>query len=197
MSSTWPADGTPPGNDQPGFYRGSGPFSRGLPGFKALNWIDRDWVIRITVPPEGNEQALNKDLHFHPDPGVVPCDHPGRRNRANHQDHRSSICSREKRGLLPTASFAILRVNPRGLSTGCFWCRPWWTAAWRRRTSTSGSATACTRRTGGRFTVTRRAEEHHTGRYQAEVRVRVVDKPVDPGHRAVTDDAGRKPDHGG
>lgn len=47
-------------------------FLKAFPGFKALNWIDRDWVIRVTVPPEGNEQALNKDLHFHPDPGVVP-----------------------------------------------------------------------------------------------------------------------------
>ncbi len=47
-------------------------FLEAFPGFKALNWIDRDWVIRITVPPEGNEQALNQDLHFHPDPGVAP-----------------------------------------------------------------------------------------------------------------------------
>ncbi len=47
-------------------------FLHAFPGFKALNWIDRQWVIRITVPAEGNEQALNKDLHFHPDPGVVP-----------------------------------------------------------------------------------------------------------------------------
>ena len=47
-------------------------FLDAFPGFKALNWIDNDWVIRVTVPAEGNERALNKDLHLHPDPGVVP-----------------------------------------------------------------------------------------------------------------------------
>ena len=40
------------------------------PGFQALNFIDPDWVIRIVVPAETNQAALNKDLHQHPDPGV-------------------------------------------------------------------------------------------------------------------------------
>ncbi|MCD6375843.1 MAG: PAS domain S-box protein [Caldisericaceae bacterium] len=35
-------------------------------GIQAINWIDADWTIRIVNPLEGNEQALNKDLHFHP-----------------------------------------------------------------------------------------------------------------------------------
>jgi PAS domain S-box-containing protein len=35
-------------------------------GFQALNWIDADWFIRIVVPREGNEPALGKDLHNHP-----------------------------------------------------------------------------------------------------------------------------------
>jgi signal transduction histidine kinase/sensor domain CHASE-containing protein/CheY-like chemotaxis protein len=47
-------------------------FLEEFPGFKALNWVDSQWVIRVTVPPEGNEQALNKDLHFHHNQGVVP-----------------------------------------------------------------------------------------------------------------------------
>ena len=37
-----------------------------LPGVQALNWIDRDRVIRITVPDEGNEAALGADLRRHP-----------------------------------------------------------------------------------------------------------------------------------
>ncbi|MCF6287214.1 MAG: PAS domain S-box protein [Candidatus Hydrogenedentes bacterium] len=46
------------------------PFLGMYPGFQALNWIDSDWVIRIIVPEEGNEPALNKDLHVHPEAGV-------------------------------------------------------------------------------------------------------------------------------
>jgi signal transduction histidine kinase/sensor domain CHASE-containing protein/ActR/RegA family two-component response regulator len=57
---------------QQSFVEEAARFLEAFSGFKALNWIDGGWVIRITVPPEGNEQALNKDLHFHPDPGVVP-----------------------------------------------------------------------------------------------------------------------------
>ncbi len=41
------------------------------PGFQAINWIDSDWVIRYTVPGEGNEPALNYDLHDHSSKGVV------------------------------------------------------------------------------------------------------------------------------
>jgi len=40
------------------------------PGFQALNWIDKDWVIRTIVPQQSNEPALGKDLHLHPSPGV-------------------------------------------------------------------------------------------------------------------------------
>ncbi len=40
------------------------------PGFQAINLIDDDWIIRIVVPTAGNEAAINKDLHNHPDPGV-------------------------------------------------------------------------------------------------------------------------------
>ncbi len=36
------------------------------PGIQAINWIDAHWIIRIVNPLEGNEEALNKDLHLHP-----------------------------------------------------------------------------------------------------------------------------------
>jgi PAS domain S-box-containing protein len=41
------------------------------PGFQALNWIDADWRIVITVPEATNERALGVDLHEHPAPGVA------------------------------------------------------------------------------------------------------------------------------
>ncbi len=41
-----------------------------LPGMQALNWVDAGWVIRTTVPNEGNERALGADLHTHPNPDV-------------------------------------------------------------------------------------------------------------------------------
>ncbi|NOX90341.1 MAG: PAS domain S-box protein [Calditrichaeota bacterium] len=41
------------------------------PGLQAVNWIDSTWTIRIINPQSGNEPALNKNLHFHPDSGVT------------------------------------------------------------------------------------------------------------------------------
>jgi two-component system cell cycle sensor histidine kinase/response regulator CckA len=41
------------------------------PGFQAINWIDRDWVIRAIVPVKGNEPALGRNLHDHPSPDVA------------------------------------------------------------------------------------------------------------------------------
>ncbi len=41
------------------------------PGIQALNFIDRQWVIRLVVPPATNAAALNKDLHDHTGAGVV------------------------------------------------------------------------------------------------------------------------------
>jgi len=41
------------------------------PGFQALNFVDRQWVIRIIVPAVSNAPALGKDLHNHPSAGVV------------------------------------------------------------------------------------------------------------------------------
>jgi PAS domain S-box-containing protein len=41
-------------------------------GIQALNWMDNDYVIRIVVPEAGNEAALGKDLHEHPDANAVP-----------------------------------------------------------------------------------------------------------------------------
>lgn len=46
-------------------------FLRVFPGLQALNWVDADWVIRLTVPELSNESALNKDLRQHPSPQVV------------------------------------------------------------------------------------------------------------------------------
>lgn len=40
------------------------------PGFQAINLIDENWVIKTVEPLVGNEAALNKDLHNHPDSGV-------------------------------------------------------------------------------------------------------------------------------
>ena len=39
-------------------------------GFQAINWIDPTWHIRIVVPKSGNEAALDKDLHNHPEQSV-------------------------------------------------------------------------------------------------------------------------------
>ncbi|MFA7330894.1 MAG: ATP-binding protein [Candidatus Delongbacteria bacterium] len=41
------------------------------PDFQAVNWVDRDQVIRSVVPLAGNEGALGRDLHKHPDPSVT------------------------------------------------------------------------------------------------------------------------------
>ncbi len=41
-----------------------------FPGFQALNFVGPDWVIRQVTPRQGNEPALGKDLHDHPDPSV-------------------------------------------------------------------------------------------------------------------------------
>ncbi len=41
------------------------------PGIQALNFIDQQWVIRQVVPAASNAPALNKNLHAHPDTGVV------------------------------------------------------------------------------------------------------------------------------
>ncbi len=38
-----------------------------VPGFQAVNWIDRRGRIAIIYPVVGNEPALGKDLHQHPD----------------------------------------------------------------------------------------------------------------------------------
>ncbi|MBW2243615.1 MAG: CHASE domain-containing protein [Deltaproteobacteria bacterium] len=53
------------------FRRDARLFLDRLPGLQALNWIGADWVIRTTVPNEGNEAALGRDLHDHPAPDVA------------------------------------------------------------------------------------------------------------------------------
>lgn len=40
------------------------------PGLQALNLVDAEGVIRVIVPEAGNEAALGKNLHAHPDLGV-------------------------------------------------------------------------------------------------------------------------------
>ncbi len=42
-----------------------------FPDFQAIYWVDRDQVIRTVVPLAGNEGALDRDLHKHPDPSVT------------------------------------------------------------------------------------------------------------------------------
>jgi PAS domain S-box-containing protein len=41
------------------------------PGIQAMNFIDRNWVIRKIVPAETNAPALDQDLHNHPNASVV------------------------------------------------------------------------------------------------------------------------------
>ncbi|MCP5058448.1 MAG: PAS domain S-box protein [bacterium] len=52
------------------FRRDAQLFLDRLPGLQALNWLGPDWVIRTTVPNEGNEAALGRNLHDHPAPDV-------------------------------------------------------------------------------------------------------------------------------
>ncbi len=40
-------------------------------GVQALNYIDLDWVIRVVEPLDGNNAALNQDLHAHPNQSVI------------------------------------------------------------------------------------------------------------------------------
>jgi len=40
-------------------------------GFQALNWVDAEGTIRITVPVAGNEGALSQNLFAHRTPGVA------------------------------------------------------------------------------------------------------------------------------
>jgi len=67
MASNWTRDYQ---GDPGAFRKAAGDLIELYPGFQALNWIDKDWVIRIIVPETSNEAALGKDLHHHPSPGV-------------------------------------------------------------------------------------------------------------------------------
>lgn len=48
------------------FERDAARFTHRFPGFQAINWIDPEGTIRIVVPEEGNQSALNVDLRNHP-----------------------------------------------------------------------------------------------------------------------------------
>ncbi len=52
------------------FPRDAQAFVKRWPGFQALNWVDADRVIRITVPARGNEAALGQRLDKHDRPDV-------------------------------------------------------------------------------------------------------------------------------
>jgi len=52
------------------FVGDAGQFVERFPGFQALNWIDPEGVIRIVVPYEENQGALNVQLANHPNPAV-------------------------------------------------------------------------------------------------------------------------------
>ncbi len=41
------------------------------PGFQAINWVNNKFVISRVVPEKGNENALNKNLLFHPEKVVA------------------------------------------------------------------------------------------------------------------------------
>jgi len=70
------------GRPQDEFRRMVSGFLQVYKGFQAINLVDPDWVIRVTVPNKGNEPALDKDLHNHPDPSVVPAISSALKNRS-------------------------------------------------------------------------------------------------------------------
>ncbi len=73
-----------------------------FPGFQALNFIDPDYIITIIYPVEGNQAALGKDLHLHPDKAVVT---------ALNQAHRQKF-------LIRTPILNLLQGKP-GFATYC------------------------------------------------------------------------------
>jgi sensor domain CHASE-containing protein len=42
----------------------------GLGGVQAVNWMDNDWTIQVTVPRQENEGAHKQNLHEHPSASV-------------------------------------------------------------------------------------------------------------------------------
>ncbi len=88
--------------DPKSFQELASQFLRLYPGFQALNWIDSKWVIRIITPEAGNEPALNKDLHHHPDPNVA-----------------RAIVKAERTGALARTSVVELLQRGKGFATYC------------------------------------------------------------------------------
>jgi len=58
------------GGDPTRFRLSAGNLIDTYKGFQAVNWIDSTWVIRVVMPEGGNEAALNRDLHKHPEQSV-------------------------------------------------------------------------------------------------------------------------------
>jgi len=83
------------------YERDAARFARRFPGFQAINWIDTDGVIRIVVPTEGNQAALNADLRTHPSAHV-----------------REALArAQRERGLTRTPALIQLLQGGRGFAT--------------------------------------------------------------------------------
>ena len=55
----------------PDMFRGiASRIDHGYAGFQAINWIDPGGTIRVVFPLEGNEPALGRNVHDHPNPEV-------------------------------------------------------------------------------------------------------------------------------
>jgi PAS domain S-box-containing protein len=79
LAQDWPAEFV---RDHAAFREEAEAFLEVFPGLQALNWIDADLVIRVTVPDLSNEPALNKNLRDHPNPGVLAAVQEAERRRA-------------------------------------------------------------------------------------------------------------------
>lgn len=74
-----------------------------MPGLQALNWMDPEWRIRVTVPSEGNEGALGRDLHHHLAPDVT------------------EAVARADRSGRPTRTHALVELLQGGSGFGTYW----------------------------------------------------------------------------
>ena len=61
MASRWEVRG---GTPEVEFREDAQHYYNDLPGFQAIEWVDKDYVVRWVIPETGNEQAINLDLAF-------------------------------------------------------------------------------------------------------------------------------------
>ncbi len=61
MVDRWVIRGSTPKEE---FLADAGSFLEDTPGFQAIEWVDKDFIVRWIVPLEGNERAQDLDLAF-------------------------------------------------------------------------------------------------------------------------------------